>query len=262
MPMILSNNPTTPPAARATQARDRLVIGSSLALVCILAWALTFWHGHATHETMPAAWHLSRVTAVFLMWLIMMVAMMLPSVFPVVDLFAAVNRQRHAGRLPYAATALFVGGYIVTWSIYSAAATGAHYALERSELIDTEMRATGSMLSGALFLAAGLYQWTTLKYACLARCRSPIGFMLTEWRDGGVGALVMGMRHGMFCVGCCAVLMALLFAVAVMDIAWVAVIATVVFIEKVLPGERFWRHAIGAGLTLTGVILIIRSLLT
>ena len=104
-----------------------------------------------------------------------------------------------------------------------------------------------------LFAAAGIYQWTPLKDVCLNRCRSPVGFVLTEWRDGTLGAVVMGLRHGLFCIDCCAALMGLLFAVAVMTLRWVAAVAVLVTIEKLLPWPRLWRHVIGAGLIATVV---------
>jgi len=255
--------------ALPTPIRERIVLGASLAMVCALAWGFTAWHAHATNHVMdamegmegPVAWEAGRTAAMFLMWLVMMVAMMLPAVFPMVDAFAAISRQRREHKAPYVATAFFVGGYLLAWSGYSALATAAHWGLERSGLIDTMMRSTSGMLAGALFLAAGLYQWTPLKRVCLSRCRSPIGFMLTEWRDGRTGAIVMGLRQGAFCVGCCAVLMSLLFAVAVMNVLWVAALTVLVMIEKLLPCERFWRHAIGASLTLAGVAWMVRTLL-
>jgi predicted metal-binding membrane protein len=246
-------------AADATRLRERLVVGTSLALVCALAWWLTVWHAHAMHTAAPSA-DAGRIAGMFLMWLIMMVAMMLPAVFPVVDVFAAISRQRQ-GNAAYAPISFFVAGYLMVWSAFSAFATAAHWGLEHSGLIDAMMRSTSDLLTGALFFAAGLYQWTPLKQACLARCRSPIGFMLAEWREGSGGALAMGMRHGAFCVGCCAVLMTLLFAVAVMNVLWLAALTALVMVEKLLPGENFWRQAIGAALTLAGAAWMLRALL-
>jgi predicted metal-binding membrane protein len=115
------------------------------------------------------------------------------------------------------------------------------------------LASTSPLMSGVLFLAAGLYQWTPLKELCLTRCRSPAGFVLTEWRDGRLGAIVMGLRHGAFCVGCCAALMALLFAVSVMNVLWLAALTVLVMAEKLLPGGKWLRHTIGAGLTLTAI---------
>jgi predicted metal-binding membrane protein len=108
-----------------------------------------------------------------------------------------------------------------------------------------------------LFLAAGLYQFSPLKETCLAYCRTPDSFILTEWRDGSLGGAVMGLRHGLFCMGCCAALMVLLFAVAVMDLRWVAALTVVVTAEKLLPGPRFWRLAIGAGLLAAAAALAV-----
>jgi predicted metal-binding membrane protein len=115
------------------------------------------------------------------------------------------------------------------------------------------MQSASHYLSAVLFLAAGLYQFSPLKERCLAYCRSPDGFILSEWRDGALGAAIMGLRHGLFCLGCCAALMALLFAVAVMNLRWVAALTILVTAEKLLPGARFWRLAIGVGLIATSV---------
>lgn len=240
-------------------ARDRFVLAGALLLVCALAWTFTLWEAQGMEATAPQPWSLGQWGAMILMWVIMMAAMMLPTVAPMVDAFATINRRRRAREAPYVATSYFVSGYLFAWSVYSVLATLAHWALERAGLLDTLMQSTSVALSGALFLAAGLYQWTPLKEICLARCRSPIGFVLTEWRDGSLGAIVMGLRHGGYCVGCCAVLMALLFAVAVMSIVWVAALTVLVMVEKLLPGERIWRHSIGAALTLVGVVLLARS---
>jgi len=252
-------------ASMAPPSRERIIVGTSLALVCGLAWIYTLWHAHAMEAMGPmqaAPWNAARTASLFLMWFVMMGAMMLPSVFPMLDAFAAIGLQRRQRRQPYTAIAFFVAGYVLAWSGYSAAATLAQWALERFDLVDNvTMESTSGLLSGVLFIGAGLYQWTPLKQACLARCRSPIGFILGEWREGPIGAVTMGLRHGAFCVGCCAVLMTLLFAVAVMNVLWVAALTVTVAIEKLLPWGTVWRHAIGALLTITGIGLVARTLL-
>ncbi|MFN0299067.1 MAG: DUF2182 domain-containing protein [Burkholderiales bacterium] len=242
-------------------SRDRVVLATGLALVCALAWAFTILAAQEMELSAPRPWSIGQFVMVYVMWVVMMGAMMLPAVAPMVDSFVTINRRRRERDAPYVATAFFIGGYLLAWSGYSAIATIAHWGLERAGLLDTLMQSTSLGLSGALFLAAGLYQWTPLKEVCLTRCRSPIGFVLSEWRDGVLGAIVMGLRHGGYCIGCCAVLMALLFAVAVMSLPWVAALTVLVMIEKLLPGEAFWRHAIGAVLTLTGIVLIGRAIL-
>lgn len=235
------------------------MLAGALAVVCALAWTYTIVAAHAMEATPHAPWSAGQFAAVFLMWVVMMIAMMLPAVAPMVDAFATINRRRRERATPHVATTYFVAGYLLAWAAYSALATVIHWALERAGLLDTLMQSTSLGLSGALFLAAGLYQWTPLKEVCLTRCRSPMGFVLTEWRDGAAGAVIMGWRHGLFCIGCCAVLMALLFAVAVMSIPWVAALTVLVLIEKLLPGAAFWRNAIGVALSATGAVLIAKA---
>ena len=131
-------------------------------------------------------------------------------------------------------------------------ATALQWLLQTTGLLTTMMQSASYYFSAALFLAAGLYQFSPLKERCLAYCRSPDGFILSEWRDGALGAAVMGLRHGLFCMGCCAALMVLLFAVAVMDLRWVAALTVLVTAEKLLPGAKFWRVAIGMALLAVG----------
>jgi len=179
--------------------------------------------------------------------------MMVPGIFPMVSAFAAINRRRRERGAPYVPTAVFVAGYLAVWAFFSILAIALQRLLQSTGLVSTMMQSASYFLSAALFLAAGLYQFSPLKQTCLAHCRSPDGFILSEWRDGTLGAARMGLRHGLFCLGCCAALMLLLFAVAVMDLRWVAALTVLVTAEKLLPGARFWRLAIGAGLAAVGV---------
>ena len=188
----------------------------------------------------------------YVMWVLMMAAMMLPATYPMVRAFITINRRRRERQAAYVPTGWFILGYLTAWSAYSLVAVAAQWALQHAGLLNEMGESTSRMLTGALFLAAGGYQWTPLKDRCLTQCRSPEGFVLTEWRDGHAGAVVMGLRHGLFCVGCCGVLMLLLFAVAVMNLVWVAFLTAVVMAEKLLPGGRILRHAIGAVLVLAG----------
>lgn len=246
----------------AQAAQEKVLIGASVALVAALAWVLTLMHANGMHamdgmDMEPQGWSVARVAELFGMWLAMMSAMMLPATFPMTNAFAAINQRRRERETPYVATAFFVAGYLIAWAAFSALAVLVQWGLESAGLLNEMMAATSTTLSGVLFLVAGLYQWTPLKEVCLARCRSPVGFVLTEWRDGPLGAIVMGLRHGMFCVGCCAALMLLLFAVAVMNLLWVAALCVLVMAEKLLPGGRILRHAIGAGLTVAGIVLLL-----
>jgi predicted metal-binding membrane protein len=186
------------------------------------------------------------------MWVAMMAGMMLPATYPMVRAFITINRRRRERDAPHVPAAWFVLGYLVAWSVFSIAAAALQVILVHAGLLNTMGESLSRTLSGALFLGAGIYQWTPFKDVCLSKCRSPEGFVLTEWRDGHAGAVVMGLRHGLFCVGCCWALMLLLFAVAVMNLVWVAALTALVMAEKLLPGGRVLRHAIGAGLVVAG----------
>jgi predicted metal-binding membrane protein len=180
----------------------------------------------------------------FLMWWVMMAGMMLPSALPMTLTVATVNRRRRELGTPYVPTAVFVAGYLLAWGAFSLAATGAQWTLEQAALMSPGMSLSSPLAGGLLFIAAGLYQLTPLKHACLRRCRSPLAFVLEHWHDGTAGALRMGAVHGAYCLGCCALLMALLFVGGVMNLLWAAAIAAWVLLEKVLPrGEALARIA-------------------
>jgi predicted metal-binding membrane protein len=254
-----------PGATGALPRLDRLVVAGLLIFVTALAWAFTV-HQAALMDEMEAAmwrdmsmsmngmepsWTPIDVLLVLAMWSAMMAAMMVPGASPMVAAFATINRRRRERRVPYVPTAVFLAGYLVAWAGFSLVATGLQWLLQATGLLTTMMQSTSYNWSAVLFLAAGLYQFSPLKERCLAYCRTPDGFILTEWRDGRLGGAIMGLRHGLFCMGCCAGLMILLFAVAVMDLRWVAALTVVVTAEKLLPGPRFWRTAIGVGLLAT-----------
>jgi len=185
------------------------------------------------------------------MWCIMMVGMMLPSAAPMILTFATINRNRRANGRPYTPTALFTSGYLLAWMGFSMAATLAQAGLERASLFaPMAMKITSPTLGGLLFVAAGAYQFTPLKHACLSSCRSPFDFIVNHWHDGPVGAVRMGFSHGLYCLGCCWILMALLFVGGVMNLIWVAVLTAVVLVEKLIPAGP-WLARIG-GLLLVG----------
>jgi predicted metal-binding membrane protein len=245
---------------------DRIVVAGLLLLVIALAWAFTVdqaWQMDAMEAAMwrdmnmsmngmEPSWMLIDALLIFTMWSAMMAAMMVPGAAPMIAAFATINRRRREREAPYVPTAVFLAGYLVVWSGFSLVATGLQYLLQKAELLTTMMQSASYAFSAVLFLAAGLYQFSPLKEHCLAYCRSPESFILSEWRDGRLGAAVMGFRHGLFCMGCCAGLMVLFFAVAVMDLRWVAALTVLVTAEKLLPGARFWRVAIGAALIAVG----------
>ena len=230
--------------------RQRIVILAALAGIAALAWLYLLLEAAgmtAAMAGMDRGMAMPPRSAVelillFVMWWIMMVGMMLPGVAPVILTFATVNRNRRTRGEPYVPASLFTGGYLVVWGCFSAAATLAQWALESTTLFSPmDMMVNSRLAGGLLFLAAGLYQFTPLKLACLSFCRSPLDFIVNQWRDGAGGALRMGMTHGLHCLGCCWVLMLLLFAVGVMNLLWVAALAIVVLIEKLTPGPWIGR---------------------
>jgi predicted metal-binding membrane protein len=258
---------TSDPGGSGTpRRRDRAIVIALLVAIAALAWAYTV-HQANLMDAMDAAmwrqmsmsmnemapsWTLLSALLVFVMWTVMMAAMMVPGATPMVLAFAAINRRRRERDSVYVPTAVFVAGYLVVWAGFSIFATALQWLLQCMGLVTTMMQSASYYLSAALFLAAGLYQFSRWKEACLAYCRSPDGFILSEWRDGALGAAIMGLRHGLFCLGCCAALMVLLFAFAVMDLRWVAALTVLATAEKLLPGARLLRLCIGSGLIIVG----------
>ena len=191
------------------------------------------------------------------MWSVMMVAMMLPSAAPMILVFVTVNLRRGLdANAPYVSTGLFTLGYLLVWGVFSVGATAAQWGSQRAAVLAEATLALTPLAGAAVLAAAVLWQLTPLKYACLARCQSPIGFLLAEWRQGRRGALVMGLRHGLYCLGCCWALMALLFVGGVMNLAWVAAIATFVLVEKTVPAGRVVGWLSGSALIAGGVVML------
>jgi predicted metal-binding membrane protein len=272
----------TEAALEATLRRDRWVVAGGLAALAALAWihlarlalAMPDVPG-ASIASMPAmpsmpatpsssmsgmamagAWGRDDLLVAFAMWVVMMVAMMVPSAAPVLLLFATLNRRRRERQQPAVPTAVFLLGYLAVWSAFSVLATLAQAVLHRASLLSPSVAATSAWISGGLLVLAGVYQWTPLKAACLVACRSPLAFLMTRWRDGASGAVIMGLRHGLYCLGCCWLLMALLFVAGVMNLLWVAVIAAFVLVEKTVPGGPWVGRLAGAALVVAGLVVL------
>ncbi len=203
------------------------------------------------------SWSAGDFGLMFLMWAVMMTGMMVPSAAPMLLLFATVNRRRQEQARPYVSTAIFLSGYVLVWCGFAAAATVGNWALHVNDLLDKMMGgSTSDYLGGGLLLAAGVFQWSRLKYACLTQCRSPLSFLMTDWREGAGGALKMGLKHGAYCVGCCWVLMALLFVLGVMNLLWIAALAGFVLLEKIVPAGQRVSKATGLLLALWGALMV------
>ena len=196
----------------------------------------------------------------FFMWTVMMASMMVPSAGPTVLIFAAINRRRRQQQNPYVSTGVFLLGYLVAWIWYSALATLLQWGLISAALLSSKMASTSSIFGGTLLLVAGIFQFTPLKHACLSRCRSPLGFILTEWREGTRGAFIMGLVNGNYCVICCWALMSLMFVAGVMNLFWMGIIAVFVLAEKVAPKGEWIARISGTLLIVWGLWTLVRPL--
>jgi predicted metal-binding membrane protein len=249
-------------------SRDRAVIGSCIFLVTALAWLYLFRVNDAMSAaasdsvmtrmgmTVDAPWTARDFIFTFAMWAVMMVGMMLPSAAPVVLLFTKMRSS--SGDAHSSMTgALFAVTYLIVWVGFSLAAVLLQWGLHSAMLLSPEMAVTSSRVGGLLLIAAGAYQLSPTKAACLTRCQSPLGFLLTNWREGAAGALQLGLRHGAYCLGCCWALMLVLFVVGVMNLAWIAALMVFILLEKLGPvGARIARAG-GVAIILAGMFLVV-----
>jgi predicted metal-binding membrane protein len=251
---------------------SRWIIGAALAGIAAVAWAYMIHEARSMDVTgvcqclgMPmgggadAGWSAGTLLPLFLMWAGMMVAMMLPSASPMILTFAAVSRNRRRQERPYVPVAIFVAGYVVIWTAFSALAAVAQWILHRQALLSPAMASRSAWLGGILLIAAGVFQFTPLKHTCLAHCRAPLEFIMTRWREGAGGAFRMGLEHGLYCTGCCWALMGLLFVAGVMNILWIAALSLLVGLEKLVPRGLWLSAATGVILTAWGTWLIAGS---
>jgi predicted metal-binding membrane protein len=202
---------------------------------------------------MEATWDAGYLLLIFLMWAVMMVAMMLPSALPTILIFHKTVRNDPEVGSPSRRMFAFVAGYILAWSGFSVAATLLQWGLAEAALLSPMMVSASPWLGGALLTVAGVYQWTPIKHACLRHCRSPLAFLMEHWRPGMHGALRLGLRHGLSCVGCCWALMLLLFVGGVMNLLWIGAITAFVLIEKLAPYGAQGGRLSGLALVIAGV---------
>jgi predicted metal-binding membrane protein len=260
--------------------RDRLVVAGALTVIAALAWGYVLWlaadmdrggmdmHGFrmipagiGIMAPANAPWGVIEFAFVFAMWVVMMIGMMAPSAAPMLLMYARVGRQGRAAGKPLAATGWFAAGYFLAWVGFSLSATLVQWAVDRAALLDSRMASASNLFGGIVLIAAGVYQWTPLKDVCLAQCRTPLQFLI---RHGGFlgdvpGCLLLGLRHGAYCVGCCWVLMALLFAGGVMNVLWIALLALLILLEKLMPFGRWVARAAGAICVAAGAWMLFSS---
>ncbi len=247
--------------------RDRAILITGMFLIAALAWIYTIREAnamYAMHAGMDMSGHVdiswSTEAAIYnlLMWIVMMIAMMTPSIAPAVLLFALHSRSRARAGRPYVPASVFLAGYLLVWTSFSVAATAAHWGLEKYGFLNMMMEPASGKFSGIVLVIAGVFQFTPLKHACLQHCRGPLDVIMHGWKPGLIGALSTGMWHGAYCAGCCWALMLLLFAAGVMNIMWVALISIFVLIEKLAPRAELLARIAGAVLIATGIWLFVR----
>ena len=252
-------------AWRSIPRLDRLGVVSTLVAGTTLAWIYLFrLAGDMGGSSMPMTaiqvrpWEAADFILIFLMWAIMMVGMMVPSAAPTVMIYAAIARKATRDRTVVPPTAVFISGYVVLWTSFCVLATLAQWGLDQAALLSPMMVTTSPAIGSGLLIAAGVYQITPLKRACLKHCRSPMHFISEHWRSGTAGAFRMGLEHGVFCVGCCWVLMGLLFVGGVMNLLWIAAITAFVFAEKLipLPDSPMPARLTGGAMILGGLIVL------
>jgi Predicted metal-binding integral membrane protein len=247
--------------------KDRFIVLTALSLICVLSWLYIIYlynqmypmNMHALFFAMPmtSQWSWTDFVLLFLMWFVMMIAMMTPSVTPLVLIFTLINRKRQQQQNPYVPSGYLLCGYFFVWAAFSLLATLLQWLLQRVALLNPEMVTTSKVLGGIILITAGLFQFTPLKNTCLRNCRSPLSFIHQYWKDGKAGAFGMGMRNGIYCLGCCWIIMILLFVSGIMNILWIAIITLFVVIEKVLPSAKVVSSIAGILLIVLGIIILL-----
>lgn len=242
------------------QQKEQWIALSCLGVIILISWAYMFhmaWVMSKTETEITLAclmrWGPEDILHSFMMWGIMMVAMMFPSATPMILMFNIVNQQQGETQRPLIPTGLFVLGYFLIWTAYSALAAMTQWGLHISALLSHNHVITNPLIGGILLTAAGVFQWTPFRDACMSKCRSPLGFLLAEWREGRPGALVMGLKHGLNCVGCCWLLMLLSFVLGIMNMVWMAILTIFMLVEKASPKSQWISRTTGLVLVAWGL---------
>jgi predicted metal-binding membrane protein len=256
--------------------RDRAIVLIALVTLTALAWAYLLLLSARMGTPMPmdgmagmamddmamgATSPAATLLFAFVMWAVMMIGMMTPSVAPMILLYAKVGRRARSDSKPFASAGWFVAGYLASWIGFALAASVAQEALKATSLLTSALASASGIFGGMLMIIAGIYQWSPLKNSCLGHCRAPIHFLQQHggFRHEPLGAFTLGLKHGAYCIGCCWALMALLFVGGVMNLLWVAGLSILVLLEKVVPAGRHLARALGLALVVAGSILLVRS---
>lgn len=247
--------------------RPRLLVGAGLVIATALCWAWIVpmardmygdMSGASAWMMRTGAWDVPYAAMMFAMWLAMMVGMMLPTALPAALVYLASVRNGPTPHGAVARTYAFAGGYLLAWALFSAIATVLQWIAAKLGALTPMMESRHASITALLLIAAGLYQWTPWKQACLTRCRSPMSWLPRHWKPGTGGALRMGAAYGFYCLGCCALLMLLLFAGGVMSLACIGAITILVLVEKLAPFGRASGRVAGVMLMVAGVVILVR----
>ena len=246
---------TSAGAVESLARRERATVLIALLLVIIISIVFMLRSGDALMMMMPMQVSVQWIALLFVMWWTMMLAMMLPSAAPAILTFGAISR-RLDGRDASARMLAFAAGYVMVWTGFSLAAVIFQMATDHLLRLNPMFATTSRIAGGILLIAAGLYQLTPLKEACLRKCQLPLFVFARNWRIGLNGALRMGFSHGLYCVGCCAMLMAVLFYGGVMEPKWIAGLAIYILIEKLLPRQWYLSRFAGIILCVWGGVIL------
>ena len=268
------------PTLETVLRRDRAIVIAALAVITTLAWADVVWladdmamggmdmtgfrmipAGQGLMMPASAPWQPIEFAYVFAMWAVMMIGMMTPSVAPMILIYARVGRQAVVSGHPFAASGWFASGYLIAWSGFSLAASSAQWVLERAALLTPMMESANAVLGAIVLIAAGIYQWSPIKEACLSYCQAPLTFIMRHggFRPDASAALTLGLRHGLYCIGCCWALMLLLFVGGVMNVLWITALAGLVLLEKASPFGKLISRIAGGVFVAGGIWFLFHS---
>ena len=246
--------------------QEQIFVVLGIILLTVLTWSYIFYLNSAAampmnEISMPQmnSWNLNDFLAIFIMWSVMMTAMMIPSAAPMILVFASVYHKRKLSGNDFVPTWIFLLGYLLIWTGFSFLAAFLQWLLHHYSIISPELKLISPVSSGIVLLAVGIYQFTPMKNVCLKNCQNPLNFVMGSWREGSLGAFIMGIHHGLYCLGCCWILMLLLFVAGVMNLIWVAMIAVLIFLEKIIPSGKWFIRISGILFAAWGFILIIKS---
>jgi len=245
------------------ELKEHFLILIALVLLSSLAWTGTVYQAGSMglgmitcSMTMGTPFSVGNALLYVLLWGVMMVAMMFPAIVPVVGLFSTIAGRKREQGVPFTPAWVFVAGYLVLWTLAGGVGYTVDLAIQSLPEVFPALRTYGLVIGGLTLIAAGVYQLTPLKYLCLSQCRSPMGFLLTSWRDGALGAFRMGLHHGAYCLGCCWSLMAVLFVVGTMNLVWMGILSMVIFVEKIVPHGVEMGKATGLALIALGLAMM------